>query len=365
MTGVTIAGGGVAQPGDGESLSHAELLYRATRAALDDARLERDSITSAVTTSHDYVEGRPLSNQFTLDSIGGVMKPCDLRLGDDGLHSLAAGAMEALAEPGGVVVVAAVLLGVSDHSDETTDRVQEVSYDPVWLRPVIAGAKRPEALLFGLSAQAYMAQHAVSEEDLATLVARRSGAGSSPARTADEILDSPVLAGPLRELHLAPSADVAAALVLSTDPPSGAARARIRGVGYAALDAMPGYRTLGEDGATARAARAAYERAGIGDPVNEIDRVETYNAYAIDEVLACEALGLAPPGGLLEAVAANGGARINPTGGAQAQGFARGTSSLAATVRALDEMDSGEVLVSQGWTGCAASSSAVAVMEVV
>lgn len=360
MIGVTIAGTGVAQPADGERPSHAELLYRATRSALDDAGLERDAITSAVTTSYDYVEGRPLSNQFTLDSIGGVMKPCDLRLGDDGIHSLTAGAMEALADPGGVIVVAGVLLGASDHSEETYDRVQEISYEPVWSRPVIAGAKRPESLLFGLSAQAYMARHDVSEEDLAALVSRRSAGG----RSAEEILDSPVLAGPLRELHVAPAVDVAAALVLSTDPPSGAARARIRGLGYAAVDAMPAYRKLGEDEATALAAHTAYARAEIDDPPAGIDRVEAYNAYGIDEVLACEALRLAPPGGLLESMAENGDVAINPTGGAQSAGFARGTSSLAATVRALDQMKPGEVLVSQGWTGCAGSSAAVAVMEV-
>ena len=88
MPDVVIAGVGVARRGD-EPLSHAELLFRATRAAFDDAGIERDDVTSAVTTSYDYVEGRVLSNQFTLDSIGGVMKSCDLRLGESGVHGLA------------------------------------------------------------------------------------------------------------------------------------------------------------------------------------------------------------------------------------------------------------------------------------
>jgi len=367
MTGVSIAGVGVAEPAEDERPSHAELLYRATRAALDDAGIEREAITTAVTSSYDYVEGRPLSNQFTLDSIGGVMKPCDLRLGDDGLHALAAGVSAALAEPGAVVVVASVQLRRSEHSEEARRVVQEISYEPVWLRPVIAGARNPEALSFGLRAQRYMAEHGVSEDDLASLVSRRSGLGSSAARSAEQILDSAVVAGPLRELHVAPPTDVAAALIVSTDPPSGKARGAIRGIGWSAVEGMLGLRDLGEDEATAAAARRAYEQAGIADPADQVDRVEAYNVYGIDELQAVEALGIASAGGAIDAVRGKGSPVVNPTGAQQSAGWARGPASLAGTARALGEMadgNGGGTLVSQGWTGCGGCSSAVAVIEV-
>lgn len=370
MTDVSIAGVGVAEPAAGERPSHAELLYRATRAALDDAGLERESITTAVTSSYDYAEGRPLSNQFTLDSIGGVMKPCDLRLGDDGIHALAAGVSAALAEPGGVVVVASVQLRRSEHSAETRRVVQELAYEPVWLRPVIAGARNPEALSFGLRAQRYMTAHGVSEDDLASLVSRRSGLGSSAPRSAEQILDSPVVAGPLRELHVAPPADIAAALILSTSPPSGNSRGTIRGIGWSAVDGMLGLRNLGEDEATAAAARRAYERAGIETPAEQVERVEAYNVYGIDELQTVEALGVAPAGGAVDALRRKGPPRVNPTGGQQSAGWARGSASLASTARAIEEMADGDgdgdgaTLVSQGWTGCGGCSSAVAVIEV-
>ena len=124
MSTVKVAGIGWAQPGAEERLSHAELLYRSTRQALDEAGLSRDAITSAVTTSYDYIEGRNLSNQFTLDSIGGVMKSCDLRLSDDGVHSIAAGSMEALSEPGGVVVVGAVQMAGTELVESTRRAVE-------------------------------------------------------------------------------------------------------------------------------------------------------------------------------------------------------------------------------------------------
>lgn len=367
MEPVSILGAGLAVGDPEERPSHAELLYRATRAALDDAGLERERITTAITSSYDYVEGRALSNQFTLDSIGGTMKPCDLRLGDDGMHSLAAGVALALADRGSVVVVAAVQLHRGEHSAETHRRVQALSYEPVWSRPLVADAKAPEAIAFGLRAQSYMAQHGVSEDDLANLVSRRSSAGNGPRRSVDEILGSTVLAGPLRELHVAPRADVAAALIVSAAPPGGRARGTIRGVGWAAVDATLGLRELAGDEATATAAADAYARAGVTDPASEIARVEAYNVYGIDELQAVEALGLAAAGGAIEALKPSAGLVVNPDGGVQAHGWAPGAASLAATVRALDDLDrdggGGGLLVSQGWNGCGGCSSAVAVIE--
>lgn len=362
MSTVKVAGIGWAQPGAEERLSHAELLYRSTRQALDEAGLSRDAITSAVTTSYDYIEGRNLSNQFTLDSIGGVMKSCDLRLSDDGVHSIAAGSMEALSEPGGVVVVGAVQMAGTELVESTRRAVEETIFEPLYLRPVLAGTGYPEALAFGLTARAYLDRHGIDEERLADLVAARSGDGEH-ARSAAEILDSPVIAGPLRDGHRAPTADLAATLVLTTDAPNGA-RAAIRGVGWCAEDGLIGNRDLSEQRPTALAAKQAFEAAGVGDPVAELARVEAYNAYGIDEAQACEALGLAAAGEGIDALL--DGAKVNPSGGVQASGWARGAASLVQAVKAMEEMsdESGALLASQGWSGPAASSSAVAVFEI-
>lgn len=358
---VKVAGIGWAKPED-EQVSHAELLYRATRRALDDAGLSRDAITSAVTTSYDYVEGRNLSNQFTLDSIGGVMKSCDLRLSDDGVHSIAAGSMEARSEPGGVVVVGAVQMAGTELIDSTNRAVEETIFEPLFLRPVLAGAAHPEALAFGLAARAYLDRHGVDERRLAELVAARS-AGGDEERSVEQILESPVIAGPLRDGHRARRTDAAATLILTTDAPNGA-RATIRGVGWCAEDGQIANRDLAEQRPTALAAKQAYEAAGVSDPVAELARVEAYNAYGIDEALAAEALGLAAAGKGFDALL--DGARVNPTGGVQASGWARGAASLVQAVRAIEEMSGqpGALLASQGWCGCGASSSAVAVFEI-
>jgi acetyl-CoA acetyltransferase len=309
------------------------------------------------------VEGRNLSNQFTLDSIGGTMKPCDLRLSDDGIHSIAAGCAEALAEPGGIVVVGAVQLGGIELLDDTERSVQETFYEPLYLRPVLSGSSHPEALVFGLAARAYAARHGVSEDRLAELVGVRS-AGGPEARTVQEVLDSTVVAGPLHEGHLARRTDAAAVLLLSTDPPS-APVASVRGVGWSAQDGMLTRRELSEQAPTAIAAKCALERAGVSDVRAELARAEVYNAYAIDEVMACEALGLADPGKGLDALLDSANV-VNPTGGVQASGWARGAAGLLQAARAIEEMAAqpGALLAAQGWSGCGASSSAVALFEI-
>jgi acetyl-CoA acetyltransferase len=258
-----------------------------------------------------------------------------------------------------------VLLDRSDQAEGTNRSVEELAYEPILLRPIVAGAQHPEALIFGLAARAYLAQHGLGDDALAELVAAQSALGAAGSRSKEDILASPVIAGPLHELHLPPRADVAAALVLTTRD-RGRRRATIRGVGCGAVDAMPGRRDLAQQEATAHAAKRAYSAAGLSEPVRA-DRVEVYNPYAIDGVLAVEALGLAAPGKGLESLLGDGAGRVNPTGGVQGAGWARGTSSLVQAATAIEELSAdgaGATLLCQSWGGFAGSTAAVAVLEV-
>jgi sterol carrier protein 2 len=80
------------------------------------------------------------------------------------------------------------------------------------------------------------------------------------------------------------------------------------------------------------AARQAYEAAGIGP--QDVDVVELHDCFSINEVLACEALGLCAPGGA-SALIENGdntdGGRFvtNPSGGLISTGHPLGETGLA------------------------------------
>ena len=73
-------------------------------------------------------------------------------------------------------------------------------------------------------------------------------------------------------------------------------------------------------GAMATAAGKAYRMAGISDPVKDLDLAEVHDITAFHELMACEALGMAPEGGAArlveDGVTALGGALpVNPSGG--------------------------------------------------
>lgn len=163
---VAIIGIGLTICGAYPELSRKELLYRATKMALEDAGLNREDIGTVFTSSYDFVEGRSLSNQYTLDSIGGVMKPCDLRLGDTGLHRVAAGYMEALIHPSEIVVVASVQKG-SELSGEADNRIKLASLKHLCTRPALANLSMPaEYLLAEMEARLYMHESGVTEQNI-------------------------------------------------------------------------------------------------------------------------------------------------------------------------------------------------------
>jgi len=157
--------------------------------------------------------------------------------------------------------------------------------------------------------------------------------------TVEEVLASRMIAEPLTLLQCCPSqVDGAAAVVLSRRR-GGAARP----VRVLSSVVVSGRRERADDDIldaeiTARAARQAYERAGVAP--SEVDVVELHDAFTIAELLYYEALGLAAPGEavpLLRSGATRLGGRVpvNPSGGLLAKGHPLGATGVAQMVEVL------------------------------
>ena len=91
----------------------------------------------------------------------------------------------------------------------------------------------------------------------------------------------------------------------------------------------------------ARAARTAYEQAGLGP--DDLDVVEVHDAFTISEIVHCETLGLCAPGEggpLVEqgATALGGRIPVNPSGGLQARGHPPGASGVAQVVEIVMQL---------------------------
>jgi acetyl-CoA C-acetyltransferase len=118
----------------------------------------------------------------------------------------------------------------------------------------------------------------------------------------DEIRDAPVVAWPLRRYDCCPRSTGAAAIVIATGrtiDDRGLPAAWITGSGHGANTVFIGDRAspkaleeYGDWPELRIAAELAYRQAGITDPATEIDVVECYAPFSINEITGVQALGL-------------------------------------------------------------------------
>lgn len=198
-------------------------------------------------------------------------------------------------------------------------------------------------MVYALRGQRYLAETGHKPDVLGGIAVknRRHGARNPYAQTRrevslEEVMGSRPIAEPLTLLQCCPSAvDGAAAVVLSTrKPPQGPA------IRLLASAVVSGKREEGHDDIldaeiTARAARKAYEQAGLGP--DDLDMIELHDAFTIAELLYYEALGLCGRGEgpklLAEGRTALGGrVPVNPSGGLLAKGHPLGATGVAQMV---------------------------------
>ena len=369
-------------------LSHKELLFYSTRKALDDAGLERKDIGGAITSSYDFLEGRSLSNQFTLDSIGGVMKPCDLRLGEDGIYSLFAGYMEVMADPSKFVVVASVQKASERDSEGLGyQKLIAASMEPVFSRPVcnsIPNLLGLEPVLAAMEARAFMERSGLKEEQLARVAVKNLN-NANPGKEKSTInlkavLESELLSWPIRQLTRAKDSDAACTLILASEkkirsmakPP-----VFIRGIGWCSDQSHLAFRQQGLARETKWAAHQAYKMAGIQRPDKEINLAEVSDWYAHRELMHCEALGFCNLGDIGSCIAdgvfeKEGPLPVNVSGGLLGRGNAIGTSGLTRAAQvALQIRDQAngyqvpgvEVGLAHSWSGIPTATAGVAVLS--
>jgi len=204
--------------------------------------------------------------------------------------------------------------------------------------------------VFGMAARRHMAKYGTTLEQItAVSVKARQVAAANPrahfptAVTAEEVMNSRMVADPLRLLHCCPISDGCAAVVIAR--PSRARDAanrpvRIRGLAQVSGDFQhPGDLTSFPE--TRRAANLACEEAGID--IDEVDVFEVHDCFAIAEIMHYEDLGLCEVGGggrLAEsgATAPNGKRPVNPSGGMLGKGHPLGASGVAQLVELTEQL---------------------------
>lgn len=206
--------------------------------------------------------------------------------------------------------------------------------------------------LYAMRARRYLHDHGYAEEVLGQVAvkAHKHGRLNEDAQdrreiTLEQAMASRPIAEPLRRADCCPTGDGASAAVIASAEfaaRKGRAGVLVRGSTLSSGLYMTGYRDFTSPEITVRCAGKAYESAGIGP--DELDVVETHDAFTIGELLYYEALGLCPPGEaprLLAEGATSVGGRIpvNPSGGLLTKGHPVGATGVAQMVEIVRQIE--------------------------
>lgn len=224
-------------------------------------------------------------------------------------------------------------VGVEKMTDNFAGAIHPESTDPEGR----SGLALPS--LYALAATRYQALYGLTDEDLALVSVKNHGhavhndrAQHRTPHTVDEVLASRMIADPLTLLQCCPTADGAAAAVLSV--PEGTTDEIVVRSSVLSSGGLWDYRSEHVWGfeLVSATARAAYEAAGIGP--TDVDVIECHDAFTIGEIVTTEALGLAPlgEGALLLRTGhttVGGPQPVNPSGGLLSRGHPLGATGLA------------------------------------
>jgi acetyl-CoA C-acetyltransferase len=277
--------------------TYLELVFEVVKKLHNELGITNDDVGSIITSSNDFNDGRTIANMAIQDAVGAVRKS-ESRVSGDGAFAFIYGAMRILSESYDTVLV----VSHSKCSEGDQYLINNSIFDPFYQRAL--GLDQISAA--GLMANMYMTKYGITQEQAAQVVVKnRKNALKNPYAhlqeevSIEEVLDSPMMAYPLKKLDFPPFSDGAVAMLLTneknakkfTDNP-----VWFKGYGSCTDNYYFGNRSLTDLIALERAAKQAYEMAGITDPVKQVDVAEVYDAFSTHELMSYEALGFCEQG---------------------------------------------------------------------
>ncbi len=269
-----------------------------------------------------------------------------------GLNPLPCTRVEAACASGGLALRSGIMAVASGYHDIVISAGVEKMTDVVDPSPIVSTASDQEweaqqginfPSLYAMIARRHMYEYGTTREQLAmfSVVNHKNGARNPLAQfgmeiTVDQVLNSSMVADPLRLLDCSPITDGAAAAILCpaedahkyTDSPV-YVKASTQASGTIALHERKDITTIDS---TVHAARKAYKMAGLTP--KDIDAVEVHDCFSINGLLAIEDLGFVEKGkagsfvedGMTEIDAQ---IPVNPSGGLKSRGHPLGATGIA------------------------------------
>jgi acetyl-CoA C-acetyltransferase len=331
---IWIAGVGMTRFGRrNESLP--DLIAEAGLAALQDAGLERpDALVVAAMNPEEFTGAGNYAS--LINTYLGLSDVPALRV-ETATSSGVAAVYTAYSVIAAGMHRSVLVVGGEKMSHVPTPRVSEIIGRSVDPHERTYGTTMPA--LAGLITRAAMHSRGLTLKEMSQVAVKNhaNGARNPLAHfreivTLDTVMESRLVADPLRLFHCCPISDGAAALLLTTEP----SPVRIAGIAQGMDTMAVRYRSdLTSFRATQSAAVAAYAMAGFGP--ERVEVAEIHDAFSPFEIISLEDTGLLPVGKAGRATldgetALDGRLPVNPSGGLKARGHPLAATGISQIV---------------------------------
>lgn len=323
-----IGGGQTYHAARRHDVNQVEMVNEAVRAALADAEMTIDDIDAVLLGNMEFFEGTHMTDCWMVDGSGVYGKP--------GLKITTGGTVGATIVCAGAHHVASGLfdkvlcIGFEKQEEGDTGAILSGVAHPLYGRSM-AGAAVGYFAMMGTS---YMAAWGATEEHSAMVAvkARQNARKNEYAHlklnlTIEDVLNSRMLAYPIRMLDMCPASNGACAMIVA-DEKTARDRARKPPVWIRAMDTAHNeqFELDWRDVTTKRpifsreSASRLYRKLNVTDPATYFDVFEIYEPATWSELQWYEDLGLCPPGHgfrLMESgkTQIDGEIPVNPSGG--------------------------------------------------
>lgn len=204
-----------------------------------------------------------------------------------------------------------VMIVGAERISETPDaqKVLNQIFDPFYEKDMPLQTITAVAMM----ATAYMERHGITQEDLARVIVRqRRNALRNPHAhlkgdiTVDDVMNSPMIAHPFKLFDVCPRSSGSAAMIVGNLEAAREHRSNpafITGIGAASHSNWIGDRIVPATDwdfigwkFMRVMARRCFERAGISDPINQIQVAEVYDAFSVQGITQMEMMGFCATG---------------------------------------------------------------------
>ncbi len=328
-----------------------EMINEAVRRCLADARMTMDQIDAIVIGNMEHFEGIFFTEMWSVDGAGSFLKhgmkvttggTTGSSLAQAGYYHVASGLFDTV-----------MTIGWEKQSEGETTAGLIFQADPLWERATMSGAIGS----FAGSATAYMHKYGITEEQAAKVaVKNRRNAIHNPHAhlkmdlTVEQVLNSKMLAYPIKILDMCPTSDGACAMIFASEQKAKevcptpawviAAVTRHDQPFGGDLEMVMNLRTLRS------ATEEAYKIAGIKDPLRDFDVAELYEPCTFAELSWYEATAFCGPGEggkLMDSGATqmDGELPVNPSGGVLSTNCIGATAMIRVAEAAIQVMGKG------------------------